>query len=335
MVIALMVLMIIALLGAAALSRSQSSLHAVQLNVDRATASSGAERGLAEAVSRLEHGESPPFASVKLDLQDGVYWYEVTKLNSTAVEIYAVAEVNGAIRAIEATVNGTNNRGYTIFATERIVSDDNKGAITGRVGTNGEFRVFGRAPGDEQEIFSPKGECLNCPNLIRSVGPMAVPEPEFPTGPNQACASIQQFHTAIDGENGIPYVCEGKGFVIFAGPIEIKNPPLVIYIDSPRQIYFYGSVLNQGGSASDVQIYVKSEPKDPAEMYLFSADLTSTIYAPGRDLQPVDTNITGSIVMKNLQINDGWLFSAKPDKATTIQSPTGWRVTSWEEVPVR
>lgn len=332
--IALMVMMIIALLGASALAQSQSSLHNVQQQANRATANGGAERGLAEAVSRLEHGEAPPFAG-RGQLNDGTFSYEVTSLNSTTAEIYAEAEVDGARRAVEATVNGTLKRGYSIFATGRIISDNNDGSVTGRVGTNGEFRVSGQALGDEQEIFSPNGDCLNCPNLIKSDGPLEFPEPVLPTGPSRPCDYTALFLDTLDGKNGLPYVCTGPGLLIFYRNQEIKNPPLVIYASEEREVIFYLTSLNRGGEPSDFQLYLQSNPRRPSSLRVIIADMSAQLYAPGRDIQPYYLTLEGSLIVKDLQINRGWVLNAAPDKEAIGQAVTNWQLTHWQDVPAR
>lgn len=336
MPLAVLITMVIALLGAATLANGQQALRTSRSIDQRVAAMAGAERGLAEAISRLEHGDTPPFTG-NGTIPGGTFRYDVTVENVTEATIYAESTVGDAQRAVHGELEGTLNQGYTIFATGKILSRNHQGAITGRVGTNGEFQVQGNMIGDQQEVFTPDGNCSNCPNLIRSVGPAEYPEPEFPTGPTQACESYKWFRGTVDGKNGTPFVCRGTGYgyVIFYQHIEIINPPLVVYLDTGRNLYIYATDINEGGPASNFQVYAKTNPASRAAVYLYYGSGSVNLYAPGRDTHPYDYTTTGSTIVHDFNVYHNRPINMSSDIDTTGSGVSGWQLTLWSPVPVR
>lgn len=333
--IALMIMMIITLLGAAALASSQQTLHVSQQMDQRSVAEAGAERSLAEAVSRLNNGEPLPFKG-EGRLVNGSFYYKVERTDEEAVQIRAEAEVDGVYRAIEARLEGTVSGGYSVFATGWFVSDNNQGTVSGTVGTNGVIKFNGKEPGDAQEIFSPEGVCEECQNLSKSEGPWPTPEPEFPTGPIQKCTEERIFTDIVDGQNGVPFVCDLDGdAVVFKGGIKIKNPPLVVYVGEDAALLLYEAKINVDQPASDLQIYVQTNPEKRRLFLSQNTDISAIIYAPGRDILPLDFSLRGSLTVRSLEVGSKQSVSIKPDETSVVERPNRWTITSWELVPAR
>ncbi len=331
--IALMIMMIIALLGAAALARSQQSLHLAQQLDQRAAAEAGAERSLAEAVSRLNNGEPLPFKG-EGKLIEGSFFYRVERTDGQTVQIRAEAKVDGIQRVITAQLEGTIDRGYSLFSNAWLVSDNNQGRITGAIGSNGTIKFDGSEPGDTQEVFSPNGTCEGCRNLIKSEGPFLTPEPEFPIGPVQKCGGEIVFNGVVDGENGVPFVCEAKGEpVIFKGDIKVNNPPLIVYVGEWTPLMFYEAKVNIGQPSSDIQIYVRTNQKERTLFLGQTSTISANIYAPGRDFVPLDFSLHGSLTVRSLEIRPKGFVSIEPDLTSISQQPGNWTITSWQMTP--
>ncbi len=333
--IALMIMMIITLLGAAALASSQQTLQVSQQMGQRSVAEAGAQRSLAEAVSRLNNGEPLPFKGEGA-LIDGSFYYKVEQTDEKTVQIRAEAEVDGVFRAIEARLEGTVSRGYSLFTTEWFVSDSNQGTVSGTIGANGVIKFNGKEPGDRQEIFSPNGVCEGCQNLTKSEGPFATPEPEFPIGPIQKCTEEVVFTDVVDGQNGIPLVCDLKGeAVVFKGDMKIKNPPLIVYVGQDAALMFYEANVNIDQPSSDLQIYVQTNPEKRQLFIGQNANISAIVYAPGRDISPLDFSLRGSLTVRSLEIGSQQSVSIKPDETSVAQQSDRWTITSWEMVPAR
>ncbi len=331
--IALMIMMIIALLGAAALSRSQQTLHHSQQLDQRAAAEAGAERSLAEAVSRLNNGEPLPFKG-EGELIQGSFFYRVERTDEQTVQIRAEAEINGVHRAIDARLEGSVRYGFSLFTNSWLVSDDNQGRISGAIGSNGTIKFNGSEPGDTQEIFSPNGTCEECQNLIKSEGPFLTQEPEFPTGPVQKCADEIVFNEVVDGQGGVPFVCETKGeAVIFKGELKVENPPLIVYVGEWTTLMFYEATVNIEQPSSDVQIYVRTNEKERTLFLGQTSTISANIYAPGRDFVPLDFSLRGSLTVRSLEIRSKGVVSIEPDLTNISQEPGNWTITSWQMSP--
>ena len=329
---AMLIIMVITLLGAAALATSQSSLHVAQVDNQRATALAGAERGLAEALARLDNGDLPPFRGGG-SLASGEYAYSVDSGPGQTALIYAVAKANQSKQAIEATVALTNTteQPYTLFADKFILSDRNIGTISGRVGTNGSLKFVGSAPGDVQELYTPNGACSGCSNPISVPGPLINPEPAVPNVGTQPCRDYHLLTGQVDGKNGTPLVCIGGVRTTFLGEVTIINPPLILYVGPNRDLRMLAALVNLGGNPEDLQIYVQSDPNSNAFFYFEGAVAKATIYAPGRPVSANWFDLTGTLTVGSLTIPRNTIVKMNPPSAQVASSVT-WQVTAWNVV---
>ncbi len=329
---AILIIMVITLLGAAAMTASQSSLRVARIDNERATALAGAERGLAEALARLDNGDRPPFRGGG-SLAEGEFAYSVELGNDQTALVYAVAKANQSKQAIEATIALTNvtEEPYTLLAQSFIVSDTNLGRVAGRVGTNGTLKFAGTAPGDIQELFSPNGLCDACPNPLIVPGPLTLPEPNIPRVETQPCLDDQLLTGQVDGKSGIPMVCIGGVRTTFRDDVTIVNPPLILYVGPNRDLRMTLASVNMSGDPDDLQIYVQSKPTSNALFYFADTKARATIYAPGRSVEADQFDLTGTLTVGSFTTAPGTQVNLRPPPA--IQVIASWQVISWKVVP--
>lgn len=353
-VVAVMIMMILALVSAATLTRATTSLHESQELGDRATALAGSERGIAEALAVLHTGTSLPFAG-EGELVNGKYKYKVTLVDETTVSVVASAQVNTTIRTVEVLAqlytsdeNSTQGSeddpaketsGYTLFARKYIHNKSASNEISGLVGSNGSIHTESATTGDRQDVYSPYGRCYGCSNEVQLAGPYAVPDVVIPDVKSQPCSTSHKLSGVVDGHDGIPLICRAvagaHAEVVLSGVTEIINPPLIIYSELGRSVVIEDSQINVGGDPANFQLYIQAHYSSAWRLYWTNSDLSGTIYAPNVNTAPKGISMTGSLTVRGLLLESGSApFSIKPGSSTDDPAPTTpvWDVVSWREV---
>ena len=257
--LAMLVLMLITLLGVAVVARGQNSIEGAALDSDAAAAQAGAEQGLAEAIARIDAGEGGRFNG-KGTLPTGEFRYEVTAVDAQSFSVYAEAEVDGVTRAIDADVGGRELYPYTLFIDDGALFEGNLGRISGRVGSNGPMLISGAVPGDSQNLFGRSATCDACsaPTIIDVERDVPVPQP--PAGRVQACPADGIFIGIVDGQGGVPIVCDPAEIaataVTFTDNIVVVDGPVIIHVLDGLDVDVLDASINAAGRSSDFQLFL-------------------------------------------------------------------------------
>lgn len=336
-VLSMFVLMILLLLSASLLARSQSQLLASAGSTDAAAAEAGAEQGIAEAIARLDAGERGDFSGTGA-IAGGIYRFDAAQVSATSYVVQAEGEIDGVVRAIDVTVGGqpTENLPYTLFINTMASFTDNGRAITGLVGTNGPLAVSGTPPGDTVDLFGPAATCTSCPVTTSFPEQRDVPDPEVPTGTSQTCPRSGRFSGIINGRTGTPFVCDpssvARSQVTFQNTVTVINGPLIVYVRTGLDIEFRRATVNAGGDPSDFQLTAEG---DRDWLDAAGSDISGVLYAPGRDSTLEAVDIFGSFTIGDLTVPAGSGAGMSAPAATGGSDVSGWSVESWERVPAR
>jgi len=334
-------LMLLLLIGTALIARSQAELGAAGADADAEAAQAAAEQGVAEVLARLEAGERGDFGG---DGQagEGKFGYKVEQIAETEFFVRSEGYFGERVRAVEVTISGggTTSPAYTMFINHKAGITDNRGSITGTVGTNGPIYVRGNPPGDSVDLYGRDAECDGCRVENKFEDQLDMPDPELPTGKTQDCPSDGRFIGTINGEGGIPYVCTPSNVrsneVRFVRTIDVINPPLIIHVTEGLDVRFNNASVNTDGEPTDFQVYAEGDNSVYWWFDLYNSKVHGVLYAPNRDWIIGSVSIYGSVSGGVVQIqspDDVWLTPFESGVTPGVSG--GWMVTSWEQVPAR
>jgi hypothetical protein len=333
----MLVLMLVTLLGVAVVARGQNSIQGAASASDAAAAEAGAEQGLAEAVARIDSGEGGTFNG-RGDLPDGEYRYEVTAVDAQSFSVYAEAEVDGVVRAVDADVGGRALYPYTLFVDDGALFEGNLGSISGRVGSNGPLLITGDAPGDAQDLFGPSANCVACsdPTVLASERDVPVPRP--PTAPVQACPSDGIFIGIINGRGGEPIVCDPAAIVAsvvtFTDAIVVVDGPVIIHVLDGLDVEVVDATINAARPSSDFQLFLGGD-RSSNSLAMSNSRIDGVIYGPGRTSNADRVEIVGSLTIGELFVGRGETLSIRPSDELESYQVSGWQVASWTPVSPR
>ncbi len=327
-------MMVVTLLAVAALSESRHALVVSRIDTDEARAVASAELAVNEAFARIDAGESLRFVGAGTR-DDTAYSYVAKPTGTDTWSVRAEATSGRVTRALSAMVTRDPLYAYTLFATKSISVNRNLGRITGRVGTNGEMKIRGPSPGVRQELYLPDGVCSGCSAPVTLDGPRRVAPVELPKGTTQRCPKDGRFIGAVDGQAGVPFVCDSSvGAVVFEGRLTIENPPLIVYVEPKVDVVLDGAVVDPPGRAAGFQLFVASEARGPVEsISATGAELNGLIYAPGRSLRSDDLKVTGSLTLRSLDIPRKGRVSISGDQSISGLADGVWRLVDLRSVP--
>lgn len=325
---AMLVLMIITILGLALLARSQSWLRAtVEASAsDRALIAS--ERGVAEALARIDAGLRADFSGGG-PVADGTFRYQATMVAADRFEVEATATIGKRQRTIIATIGGTETvDAELLFVDRRAVLRGPSVTVEGRVGTNGVLDVGDGAVLGNVSLFGGAADCGGCVDPAR-VGSAR----DLPTVPDlgrrsRRCPRNGVFTGIVNGNRGIPRRCD-QSTIEFTGTIRVLNGPLIIQIADGTAVSFTGADVNPRGDASEIQIYVDGER---GALELSDSSIQGTLQAPRRTAIASNTSIVGSLVIGELDVQTGSAFRLRGQPLPTPEV-VRWSVLTWSEAP--
>lgn len=334
-VVAVSVLMLLMLIGTALVTRGQTELRAVATEGDVLAARAGAEQGVAEVLALLDSGERGDFSDGGR-FADGEYRYSATALSETSYLVEAEGEINGEVRAVEVTLGTEASAPYALFVDRAASINDNGGTISGRVATNGSLSVSGTALGDVVDLHGPSARCNNCPTTNVLPDRLSVPFPEVPTGKTRDCPSNGSFGGVLDGQGGVPYLCDTGNVsgsrVQFSGTVSVINPPLIVFVRAGLDIRIRNASINGSGAAEDFQVLAEGD-----DYYwwfdAWNSKINGVLYGPGRDSLLQASSITGQVSIGVLWISDPYDAWIAPSVTASGSGASGWTVTSWERAP--
>ncbi len=335
--LAMMVLMLMTMLGLIVISRSQTHLQTAARDSDAAAAQAGAEQGVAEALAMIGGGRRTDFAG-GADLDGGGYRYDARATSARSFTVYAEADVDGVVRAVEAVVGGRSLYPYTLFLDTSGSFDGNLGTVSGRVGSNGPLTVTGAAPGESVDLYGPSASCTGCPITTVFDTARDVPSPTPTADTFQACPTDGIFSGPINGGGGIPVLCEPAGItasqVVFTGSIVVVDGPLIIHVVEGLDVEISDATINAAGTPSDFRLLVGGS--DTTNTFaMFNARIDGVIYGPGRISTVDQVEIVGSLTLGEIYVGSGSSLSIDPSAELDGFEVSGWQMSSWEQVVPR
>ncbi len=324
----MLVLMIITILGLALLARSQSWLQAtVEASAsDRALVAS--ERGVAEALARIDAGLRTNFSGGG-PVADGTFRYQATMVAPDQFEVEATATIGERQRTIVATIGGTEVVDQELlFVDRRGVLRGPSVAVEGGVGTNGVLDVGDGAVLGNVSLFGGAADCGGCVDPVRVDAARDLPTLPDLGRRSRRCPRSGVFTGIINGNRGIPRRCD-QSTIEFTGTIRVLNGPLIIQIADGTDVSFAGADLNPRGDTDEVQIYVDGER---GALELIDSSIQGTIQAPRRTAITNNTSIVGSLVIGELDVQAGSSFRLR-GQALATPEVVGWSVLTWSEAP--
>lgn len=332
--LSLLVVMVVTLLTTAMFLGARRSLLQGRLDTEAGRAEATAELAIHEAFARIDRGETARFVGAGT-VGDTSYQYTADPVDRSTWSVRAEASSGSLARALVATIGREARFPHTIFAIDELVSNRNTGLVSGRVGTNGTMTVRGLSPGDVQELYRPDGSCRRCANPLVLDGPRRLDPVVPPSGTVSPCPVDGRFADTVDGEVGTPIVCDDPSIpVVFDGPVQIDNPPLIVHIGPEVGLSLDGSEVNQGGRASDLRLFVHGEASDAeSRVTATGADVTGLLYGPGRSLTTADTTWTGSMTLWRVEVGRGGRLTVSEDSTIGPLGYDRWRIVELGSTP--
>ena len=333
-VLTTVVLMIITLLTVVMFIDARRSVLQARLDTAAGRAESGVELAVNEAFARIDGGETATFAGTGT-IGDTSYRYTAELVVASTWMVRAEAGSGAVTRAAEATISREARYPYTVFTDVELVSTNNTGTVSGRVGTNGSMIVRGPSPGEVQELYRPDGACDRCVNPRVLDGPRRLPPVTAPADSFAPCPVDGRFFETVDGDGGTPYRCDDPGLPVwFDGEVVVANPPLVVHVGSGVPLTLDGAIVNRDGPASDFRLFVAGAPSDSInDLRAEGATVSGLLFGPGRSLTTSDTTWIGSVTLSRLELTRGGRLSVAEDPTIEPLGVDRWQIVELRSVP--
>ncbi len=324
LIIAVAVMMIVATLSVAALTRTLVTLDYVRHGQDYDAALAVADAGLSEAVYVITQTTPDTQGPTSGTSGNGTYTYRFDKVDAATYRVYSKGVVGRSQHAIQALVTRSAQYPFVLFSDQNLYLDGSSGgphisfysynsigpvsSAPPNVGSNSS--VVCRGGGSGYVTYYTKTQ-TDCPTPTPMPHPVELDPVTAPAGTTQSCGDghfgntsfnintwIAQGSltatlpvTVIDGKNGIPIVCDSNP-VTFSGLVEVVNPPAKIYVIdqtvdmSNAIINPLDGLLNRPGRASSFQLYASGNGTIEVGNGNLASTLTFTgvMYAPQRSV---------------------------------------------------
>lgn len=343
-----------AMLGVVAVGRSVAHLRDSVDDGDRASASAGAELGIAEAIALIEQGASASFDG-KVGTPSVTAAYEATSIDANTWDIYSYGTTGDATQArlvrIEraAKVEPEPEAQLALFADRSLqLHSSNKGTIDGGIGSNGQITIGSTKMADAVTLYKPDASCTDCSDVVAADGPRVDTNPVIPTSGTQTCPKEIKFDSTIDGKNGQPYLCMSGEKFEMPETLKVINPPLIIHIGAGVEIDMENSSINSSGSAEDFMLLIhKPTGWKPAELKAQNAKFNGLLYAPGRSFSAKNFQGNGVFVFGQFRQSESGTISITHDPALDAVlggdgdddgsdgADNSWFIADWQKVAPR
>ena len=360
-VMSMLVIMVMGALAATMFTYSQSMSRASVRQEQQRTVIDGVDAAITHAASRIELGEPASFSGTgSIDEVD--YRYEAVKNSTLNWTVSATAtlasDTFGTIsRASTATFTGTyaGDSPYALFTSAGMRLGSNNFSISEPIGSNGSVSVQGDATDLAIHTFAPSGSCVGCTNASQESPTWPTPEPETPTTyqncplatlteSNGRQSTVYGLLGTLDGKNGVPFRCTfntgnsvfGHRPAIIYERITVRNPPVIIHVDSRVTVWFLRVEANIGGDPRDFIVEAVGGPTDAGgyeygRFFEDGTEMVGILDAPSRDVT-VDTgiDITGKMTVGSLSFSQQSLeVTADP---RVVDARIEWTASDWHAV---
>jgi hypothetical protein len=323
LVLALAVLMILTTLALAVLARSVTGLTEARRTQDSAAALSAAEAGLADAAVHI--GLDPTVDQIGNGaLQAAAFDWAAQRVDTAHFRVTSTGTAGAVTRKVAGTISRPSRFPYALFSDQDLAVDGSSIAVAdGPVGSNHALTVSSSA-GSRQDWFSPAGSCSGCLSGQPGVGPWRVALPDPPAGAIPCPVGGTFTGVVPRGE----YVCDD---VIFDGPVTLApgSDPLVLHVSGSA--LFNGAVVNAGGSAADLQLFVGGGEVRMGEAA--AASFVGAIEAPSARLVLGDwqVDVTGAVSIGSVAARPG-VHTFRHDGALDDVELGGWSLSDWHQL---
>jgi hypothetical protein len=356
LIIAMMVMLILATLSLAVLSRTLSSMAFIRNGQDYDAALAAADAGLSDALYKIDQNAPATWTSPVTTAGSGTYQYKAIKKSDTEYEVRSIGEVGGSKHGVRAKVTRTAKYPYVLFSKQDLTFNGNStlnlysflvlgGPTTGQahVGSNGKIIVnSGKGAGDSQHFYAPNGGCIGCPNPVEhKEGPYAV-EPVKAPASHSGCPAVNVSGTwTIAGVvNPGTYVCTVD--VTFTGTVSVSgNSPFILYLVRANASSAYprldigNAIINPLGTSRNFQILKEGDGVLDVGVGNTSATLSynGIMYAPESTVVINGGKYwVGSWTVNKVTINGGPNINIGYDLDLETYLGIDWKVSRYAEV---
>jgi Tfp pilus assembly protein PilX len=330
------VLMVLGMLSVGVLARTLASHRQVRTNQDFNAGLAGADAGVSDALFQLDQGQSATFSNSG-SAGNTTFSYTATQVDSNTYKIASKGTVNGVTHQVVATATRTLRFDYSVFA---VTSIDFNGSCSGTavpsMGSTGSISTNGSGTcAQRYDCYLPgHGPCPPASQngrILNQTHPEA--DPVAPTSGTQACPAGGAFPATINGQGGMPFVCNTPGqTVTFQPTTTVTDGPVIIYVTAGTVDPGCKSInRGTGTSAVNFQLYVT-----PAQNWTWNGNcqtaMTAGIYAPHASIT-VDGgkyDLTGSLVGDQVRVN-GVPNSAVTDSTLNAVVLANWTISGYHE----
>jgi hypothetical protein len=344
-VVAMAVLMILGMLSVATATRSIANAGSVRRAQDYDSARAAADSGMSDGLYRIDQVQTASFTQSG-HAGAGTWSYTaMPSANRNTWTVTSYGTVNGIKHGIAATIRRQSAYPYAIFTQQDLTlggtNITSHNSITGAtdthdaaIGSNWAINISGNGGGDEQDYFTPYGECSNCgTNGKQMDGPRVIADPTQPSS-GQSCPSGGAFNGNIDGQAGKTFLCNQD---VSFGTVTVVSPPVQIYVGAGYQVDMSNASINVGvtSNAKDFILLKAGNGNFTGFNGSHSPSVTGVIYAPSSDITVNGGQMTmnGSMTLNKFTCNGlPNLALSYDDSLTTVAGSSSWKVSGWHEI---
>jgi Tfp pilus assembly protein PilX len=364
MIIAISIMTVLLLLGAAILARTNSTMKASRQTGDFAAALGQADSGLSDAMFKLDQGVTGTFTGGGGSTP---FRYTATQVNGNTFTVQSLGTSNNVPHGIQATVSRKVQYPYALYTKNGIdfgtgsppnIFSCDPGTCTwanptgtgkAYVGSSGAIRLTtsgANRGGDRQDYYAPGGSCAStCSNPN---GPLAATD--APTTADVTAASIpvgalpcpSLLHGAVIAAG--TYVCRSD---LTFGPapggtqcVVSVGGPVIIYAvpatpGGSLNIYFNDCKINDGGDSTNFRILKGGPGSINTGSGNGTMAVTGVLYAPLTTFTPTGaaTRWTGALVLNKWDYNGQSGFTFAYDLKLNTLLTQDWHVSDYKEIP--
>jgi hypothetical protein len=362
-IMAVSIITVLLLLGAAVLARTTSTLKASRQTGDFSAALGQADSGLSDALFRLDQGTTGTFTGGG---GSKPFRYTATQVSANTFTVQALGTANGVPHGIQATVSRKVMYPYALYTKNGIdfgsgappnifscdpgtcTSATPTGTGSAYIGSSGPIRLTPSGTlrgGDRQDYFAPGGSCAStCPNPN---GPLAATDAPSTADVTMAdvpagalpCPTLTTGTVIAAGT----YLCTGN--VSFGPPVSgvctlTLGGPVIIYMvpstpGASRDLNFNDCTINKGGDSTAFRILKGGPGSIIAGSGNGIMDVTGVLYAPLSLWSPTGSQmkLTGAMVLNKWDFNGQAGFTFAYDLKLNTLLTQNWKVSDYKEIP--
>ena len=357
LIVAMMVMLILATLSLAVLSRTLSSMAFIRHGQDYDAALAAADAGLSDALYKIDQTAPATWTSTGAS-GSGTFTYKAIKKSDTEYEIRSIGEVGGSKHGVRAKVTRSAKYPFVLFSNQDMTLNGNTTLdiftirlgvpVSGdsNLGSNGKIIVnSGAGAGDAQHYYAPNGGCIGCPNPVEHKEGAYVLEPVVAPAGAAACpgayVAVTDSYLITGPVTPGTYKCTKN--VTFTGVVDVAGTGAFILYLVPQNstspspsLDISTATINPLGKSRDFQIHKHGDGALLIPVGGGSAPALSyngIMYAP-QSTVTINGGIhwVGSWVVNKVVVNGGPTIKIGYDLDLETYLGVDWKVSRYAEV---